>query len=121
MDFCFFARNMGNISKNSSSIYSQKLLNHAKQSVTHAIKTASKRVIQKTVEATGDLIGNNIADKITRVSKTSTQSNLETNEEEILRERYISPQQRKEIIDDLRLINICEDITNSKLYDKLPI
>ena len=74
----------------------------------------------KAVEATGDLIGNNIADKITRVSKTSTQNNLETNKEEILRERYISPEQRKEIIDDLRLINICEDITNSKLYDKLP-
>ena len=111
---------MDNISKNLSSIYSQKLLDHAKQSVTHAIKTASKRAVQKTVEATGDLIGNNIADKITRVSKTSTQNNLETNEEEILRERYISPEQRKEIIDDLRLINICEDITNSKLYDKLP-
>ena len=30
-----------------------------------AAKTASKRVIQKTAEATGDLIGNEIADKIT--------------------------------------------------------
>ena len=33
------------------------------------IKTASKRVIQKAVEATGDLIGNKIADKITSVQK----------------------------------------------------
>ena len=40
----------------------QKLLNHAKQSVTDALKTASKRAIQKTTEATGDLIGNKIAD-----------------------------------------------------------
>ena len=30
-----------------------------------ATKTASKRVVQKTAEATGDLIGNKIADKIT--------------------------------------------------------
>ena len=28
------------------------------------MQTTSKRVIQKTVEATGDLIGNKIADKI---------------------------------------------------------
>ena len=37
------------------------------------------------------LIGNKIADKITRVSKTSPKNNSETNVEEILRERYISP------------------------------
>ena len=34
-----------------------------------AAKTASKRVVQKTAEATGDLIGNEIADKITSISK----------------------------------------------------
>ena len=34
-----------------------------------AIKTASKRVVQKTAEATGDLIGNKMADKITLVGK----------------------------------------------------
>ena len=39
----------------------------------------------KTAEATGDLTGNKIAGKITRVSKTSPQKNLKTNEE-ILRE-----------------------------------
>ena len=32
-------------------------------------KTASKRVVQKTVEATGDLNGNKIADKITSIGK----------------------------------------------------
>ena len=48
------------------------------------LKTASKRGIQKTAEATGDLIGNRIADKFIRASKTSPQNNLETNEEEIL-------------------------------------
>ena len=49
-------------------------------------KTSSKRVIQKPAKATGDLIGNKIADKITRSSKTSPQKNLETNEE-LLREK----------------------------------
>ena len=31
----------------------------------NAARTASKRVVQKIAEATGDLIGNKIADKIT--------------------------------------------------------
>ena len=34
-----------------------------------AAKTASQRVVQKTAEATEDLIGNKIADKITSVGK----------------------------------------------------
>ena len=34
-----------------------------------AVKTATKRVVQKTAEATRDLIGNKIADKITSVGK----------------------------------------------------
>ena len=71
-----FARKMGkNIGKNTSksldSKYSQKRLDHAKESATDAFKTSSKRVIQKRVEATSDLIGNRFAHKITRVSKTS--------------------------------------------------
>ena len=42
-----------------------------------------------------------------QVSKTSSQIDLEENiddDTEIHRERYISPEQRQEIIDDLRLI-----------------
>ena len=35
-------------------------------------KPASKRAIQKTTEATGDLIGNKIVDKITVVSEKSS-------------------------------------------------
>ena len=52
--FLVFAKNM---SKNGSNKYGQKLLNSAKKSTTDAIKTASKKAIQKTVEATGNLIG----------------------------------------------------------------
>ena len=55
--------------KNLSNKYSQKLIDAAKKASTYAIKTASKRAIQKTAEATGDLIDNEIADKITSVSK----------------------------------------------------
>ena len=67
--FLSFAENMGrnigkNISKSLNSKYSQKLLDHTKRSATDALKTYSKGVIQKTVEVTGDLIGNKIADKI---------------------------------------------------------
>ena len=40
----------------------------------------------------------------TLVPKTSPKNNSETKEEKILRERYISPEQRQKIIDDLRLI-----------------
>ena len=68
------------------------------------LKLLQNERFKKAAESTADLIGNKIADKITRISKTSPQNNLETNEEEILTERYISPEQRQKIIDDLRLM-----------------
>ena len=53
------SKNIGNnISKNLSGKYSQKLLDCAKQSTTDAPKTVSKTGIQKSTEATGNLIGN---------------------------------------------------------------
>ena len=58
------------IIKNLSSKYSQKILDHAKQSAIYSLKTSSKRVISKTVEASGNLIGNKIADNITKISKS---------------------------------------------------
>ena len=39
---------------------------------TDAAKAASKRVVQKIAEATWDLIGNKIVDKITSLSKTKS-------------------------------------------------
>ena len=111
-----FAKNMGwNIGKNIrnilSSKYSQKLIDHAKKSSTHSLKTASKRAIEKKkkkkIEPTSDLMRNKITDRITKVSKTSPQNNSEENIEhdrEIHRERYIFPEQRQKIIDDLRLM-----------------
>ena len=64
--FLSFAKNIGTDLSNK---YGQKLFDSAKKSTTDAIKTASKRAIQKTAEAIGDLIGKKIADKITSVSK----------------------------------------------------
>ena len=111
--FLSFAKNMGksigkNISKNLNGKYSQKLLDHAKQSATDTFQTTSKRAIQETAETIGDLIGNKIANKIIKVSTNLQQNNSETvtNEydKEIPKERYISPEDRQKIIDDLRLI-----------------
>ena len=111
-EFLSFAKNMDknigkNISKRLSGKYSQKLFDHAKQSATDALKTTS-RVIQKAAETTGDMIGNKIATRTTKVSRSSPQNNSETitNEydKEIPKERYISPEERQRITDDIRLI-----------------
>ena len=66
--FLSFAKNMGTHLSNK---YGQKFLDSAKKSTTDAIKTDSKRAIQKIGEATGYLIGNKIADKIKSVSKNN--------------------------------------------------
>ena len=103
-----FAKNMSkSIGKNVSSKYSQHCLDRAKRSATDALKIASKRVIQKTAEATGDLIDNKIADKITKILRNSLQNNSETitYEEEnirlnrgIQRGSYISPEKNKKLL-----------------------
>ena len=95
-----FARSMCNK-------YGKKLVDTTKKSATDAIKTASKRTIQKTAEATGDLVGNKIADKITSVSKKSTKKLPTIDEDAELttpQKRYISPEERQQFIDELRLI-----------------
>ena len=117
--FLSFAKNIGThatkVPRNMSNKYNQKLLDNAKKSTTDAIKTASKWTIQKTAEATGDLIGNKITDKITSISKSPNEfhskniskelhSKTHENETEIPKERYISPEQRQQIIDKLRLV-----------------
>ena len=104
--FLSFAKNLGkniskNITKNLSVKYNpgmlamrQKLLHRAKRSAADALKTSSKRVIQKTAEATSNLIGNKIANRIAKVSKQSQQNNSETvtneHDKEILKKRHNS-------------------------------
>ena len=57
-----FARKIGNK-------YGKKLMDNATKTGIDIAKAASKKVVQKTTEATGDLIGNKIADKITSIGK----------------------------------------------------
>ena len=102
--FLSFAKNMG---KSLSSKYGQKLLDSTKKSTTDAIKTASRRAIQKTVEATADLTGDKIADKTTSVLKKSSrhsQKDDANNKIDVQKERYISPRERQQVINDLRLV-----------------
>ena len=100
-----FAKNM---SKSLSHKYGQKLLDSAKKSTIDAIKTASKRGIQKTAQATGDLIGNKIADKITGLHSKKPNNNNNNNSEDVEltthKKRYISPEERQKINNELRLV-----------------
>ena len=59
-------------------------------------KTASKSVVQKTAEATGDLIGNKIADKITSIGESREKANKSD-------KIYIPPEKIQQIIDGLKL------------------
>ena len=62
------------------------------------MKTDSKRAIQKTAEATGDVIGNKIADIITSTSKKSKEVHSNEANNEIRKERYISQQKRQKLL-----------------------
>ena len=105
-EFLSFDRNIGkNISnKDTQKPVSSAIKSGATKAATDAIKTASKRAIQKTAEGTGDLVGDKIADKITSTSiKSKELQQIEVNNE-IPKERYISPKEKQPIIDELRLI-----------------
>ena len=63
--FLSFARKFGDN-------YGKKLMDIVTKTGIDAAKTVSKRVVQKVAEATGDLIGNKIADKITSLGKAKS-------------------------------------------------
>ena len=92
--FLSFARNFGDK-------YGKKLMGTATKTGIDAAKTASKRVVQKKTEGTGDLIGNKIADKITSTDKSKEK--LKEKPKEKPEEIYIPPEKRQQIIDDLEL------------------
>ena len=60
--FLSFARKCGDK-------YGKELMDTATKTGIDAAKTASKKAVQKTAEATRDFIGNKTADKITSISK----------------------------------------------------
>ena len=88
--FLLFARKLDNM-------YGKKLTDTATKTGIVAAKTSSKRVVQKTAEARGDLIGNKVADKITSIGKPKEK------ETKKIEEIYVPPEKRQQIIDDLRL------------------
>ena len=92
-----------------SNKYGENLLDSAKKSTADAIKTASKRAIQKKAEATGDQIGNKITDKITSVSKKANNNNNNNNnnkdaEINAHKKSHITLEERQQIINELRLV-----------------
>ena len=89
--FLSFARKSGDKS-------GKKLIDTATNGGIDAAKTASKRVVQKTTEATGDLTGNKIADETTSIGKPKEKEKTKKTEE-----IYIPPEKRQQIIDDLKL------------------
>ena len=90
--FLSFARNF-------SDKYSKSLINKGIDVSKKFTKTAGKKILKETAKATGDLTGNKIADNHTSASK---KSHDEVNNE-IPKERYISPKERQKIIDELKL------------------
>ena len=86
-----FARKFGNK-------YGKKLMDIATKTRIDAAKAAFKRVVQKTAEATGDLIGNKIADEISSIGKPKEKGKTKE-----IEEIYTPTEKRQQIIDDLRL------------------
>ena len=92
--FMFFARNF-------SDKYSKSLMDKVIDLSKTFAKTAGKKILKETAKATGDLIGNKIANKITVKPSKKSQSDEVVNG--IAKERYISPKERRKIIDELKL------------------
>ena len=83
--FVSFARNF-------SDKYTKSLMDKGIDVSKKFSKTAGKKILKET--ATGDLIGNKITDKITSASKKSQSDEVNN---EIPKERYISPNKRQEL------------------------
>ena len=106
--FLSFAKNIG---KNWSNKYGQKLFDSTKKPTADAINTASEKVIQKSAEATGDKIPDKSISKTLSTEQSSKElhsKNFENdnanNETKVPKERYIFPEIRQKIIDELRLL-----------------
>ena len=79
--------------------YGKEVIDTTKKQGSEFTKTAGKRIVQKSAKATGDLIGNKIAYKITSLGKSKNKEKETSEEEEII----IPPEKRQQIINDLKL------------------
>ena len=82
--------------------YGKKILDKSVDAGKDFAKIAGKKVLPKSAEATGDLIGNKMADRITK----STRNKAQKEEDRIMEETQeilIPPEKREQIIIDLKL------------------
>ena len=112
--FMSFAKNIGNkygqklfdksmdVSKKNGKKYGNKLLDNSISAGKDFAKIAGKKVLTKSAEATGDMIGNKIADRITKSSRNKAQKEDDRIMEET-QEIYIPPEKKEQIIRDLKL------------------
>ena len=112
--FMSFAKNIGNkygkklfdksmdVSKKYGKKYGNKLLDNSISAGKYFAKIAGKKVLTKSAEATGNMIGNKIADRITRSSRNKAQKEDDRIMEEI-QELIIPPEKREKIIRNLKL------------------
>ena len=85
-----FAKNVGNTFG--------KLLDTATKTRLDALKTASKKVVYKAAEATGEFMGSKVAEKILKAKLV-----LEANSRDI-EEIIIPPEEREKILRELRRV-----------------
>ena len=112
--FMSFARNIGNkygkilfdkgidAGKSMKKKYGKKILDNSISAGKDFAKIAGKKVLTKSAEATGDLIGNKIADRITKSTRNKAQKEDDRIMEET-QEIIIPPEKREQIIKDLKL------------------
>ena len=112
--FMSFARNIGNqygqkifgkslyLGKSMKKKYGKKILDNSLSAGKDFAKIAGKKVLTKSAEATGDLIGNKIADRITQSARNKEQKEDDRIMEET-QEIMIPPEKREQIIRDLKL------------------
>ena len=108
--FMSFARNIGNkcgkkifdVSKSMKKKYVKKILDNSLSAGKDFAKIASKKVLTKSEEGTGDLIGNKIADRITKSARNKEQKEDDRIMEET-QEIIIPPEKGEQIIRDLKL------------------
>ena len=77
------------IARNLSNKYGKQFLDTATKTGLGAAKTASKKVVHKTIEATGEFIWNKIADKIMKPKATPNENSRN------VKEMNIPPEKRK--------------------------
>ena len=80
----------------------KKILDNSISAGKDFAKIAGKKVLTKSAGATGDMIGNKIADRITKSSRNKDQKEDDRIMEET-RELIIPPEKREQIIKDLKL------------------